>query len=411
MISASASQAPAAPRVVVYFGNDWSAENRTSSHHVASCLSRHMPVHYIECPGLRAPKGTGRDMRRLWAKVRLALGRGTRVHPQLTVHTLIQVPLHRFAAVRAFNRLLLRALVRRILRREGIEQPLAWFTIPHLGAVLGRIGESASVYYCIDDYASLPDVDAAAVRAMDADMTRRADVVFVASETLLASKRALNRNTHLSPHGVDVEHFARAADMTLSVPDELAGVRRPIVGFFGLIERWIDLDLVRTLAAARPHWTFVMIGRVAVPDADVPRLPNLLFLGRRPYDALPDYGRAFDAAIIPYRPTMQVQHANPLKLREYLAMGKPIVAVSTPEIEKFGDVVRIGRSAEEFLRHLDEAIANGTDADAVRARIARVAPSTWEARTEAALSIVLRHASGPSVAPARSALAATATHS
>jgi len=267
-------------------------------------------------------------------------------------------------------------LVRRILRREGIQQPLAWFTIPHLGAVLGRIGESASVYYCIDDYASLPDVDRDAVQAMDADMSRRADVVFVASETLLASKRALNPNTYLSPHGVDVEHFARAANAELPIPGDLAGVPRPIVGFFGLIERWIDLDLVRTLAAARPQWTFVMIGRVAVPDAEVPRLPNLLFLGRRAYDALPDYGRAFDAAIIPYRQTQQVLHANPLKLREYLAMGKPIVAVRTPEIEKFADVVRIGRSAEEFLRHLDEVIANGTDADAVRARIARVTPFT-----------------------------------
>src|SRR5207302_3834993 len=144
---------------------------------------------------------------------------------------------------------------------------------------------------------------------------------------LLAGKRALNANTHLSPHGVDFDHFVKAQDPALPLPDDVADLvasKRPIVGFFGLIERWIELGLVAYLAQQRPDWTFLMIGRVAVPEADVPRLPNLRFLGRRPYESLPAYGRAFSAAIIPYHLTPQVMHANPIKLREYLAMGKPI---------------------------------------------------------------------------------------
>ncbi len=92
--------------------------------------------------------------------------------------------------------------------REGIRQPITWFMIPHLSSVVGRFGERLSVYYCIDDYASLPDVDAAAVRDMDEEMTCKADLVFVASETLLESKLRLNPERHVSPHGVDVDHFA-----------------------------------------------------------------------------------------------------------------------------------------------------------------------------------------------------------
>ena len=128
---------------------------------------------------------------------------------------------------------------------------------------------------------------------------------------------------------------------------------RPIVGFFGLIEQWIDLDLIDEIAVRRPQWSIVLIGRMAVPGHPVCNRPNVHLLGKRPYDELPAYGKAFDAAIIPYHLTQQVLHANPIKLREYLAMGKPVVSVSTPEIDKYADVVEIARSREDFIAKLD----------------------------------------------------------
>src|SRR5262249_4033732 len=153
-----------------------------------------------ECPGLRAPKGTGRDLRKLAAKVRLSL-RGPRQQPEgLSVQTLLQIPLHRFALVRRANRELIKLSLKLLLRRMGVRKPITWFVIPHLAGVVGELGETLSVYYCIDDYASLPDVDAEAVRAMDDELTRRADLVFVASGTLLERKLALNPNSFVSPH-------------------------------------------------------------------------------------------------------------------------------------------------------------------------------------------------------------------
>ena len=122
-----------------------------------------------------------------------------------------------------------------------------------------------------------------------------------------------------------------------------------------------------------------MIGRVAVPDAEVPRRPNLVYLGRRPYESLPAYGKAFSAALIPYHLTPQVLHANPIKLREYLAMGKPIVSVSTPEIDKFAAHVRIGRSREELLAHLDAAVEVGLTPSDVAAQTALASTMTWDA--------------------------------
>jgi glycosyltransferase involved in cell wall biosynthesis len=376
---------------ILYFGNDWMAENRTSSHHVARWLAKRYRVIYVESPGLRAPKGTGRDLKKLVSKVALAL-RGPRPMPEgLSVQTLLQIPFHGSSLVREANRRLLLGTLKLLMRVAGVKRPLTWFVVPHLASVAGQLGERLSVYYCIDDYAALPDVDVAAVKRMDETLTRNADLVFVASDTLLAGKRALNANTHLSPHGVDFDHFVKAQDPALPMPEDIAELvagKRPIVGFFGLIERWIELGLVAYLAQQRPDWTFLMIGRVAVPESEVPRLPNLRFLGRRPYEALPAYGRAFSAAIIPYHLTPQVMHANPIKLREYLAMGKPIVSVSTPEIDKFAEVVAIARDRDQFLAALDRAVTQGLSAEQVQRQTELAATMTWDANLRRVIATV-----------------------
>jgi glycosyltransferase involved in cell wall biosynthesis len=378
---------------ILYFGNDWMAENRTSSHHVARWLAKRYRVIYVESPGLRAPKGTARDVRKLLSKLGLAL-RGPRPVPEgLSVQTLIQIPFHRSALVRRANRHLLLATLRLLMRLQGVERPVTWFVVPHLASVAGELGERLAVYYCIDDYASLPDVDVEAVRLMDDTLTRKADLVFVASGTLLERKRAANPNTHVSPHGVDFAHFVKAQDPALAVPADVASLPRPIIGFFGLIERWIELGLVGWLAEQRPHWTFLMIGRVAVPEAEVPRRSNLHFVGRRPYESLPAYGKAFTAAIIPYHLTPQVMHANPIKLREYLAMGKPIVSVSTPEIDKFAEYVGIARTREEFLAKLDHAVAHGLTPAQVERQTALAATMTWDANLSKVVALVEQHLS------------------
>lgn len=375
---------------ILYFGNDWAAENRTSSHHVARWLAKHYRVIYIESPGLRAPKGTGRDIKKLLTKLGLAL-RGPRPMPEgLSVQTLIQIPLHKFALVRRSNQLLLLATLKLLMLRERVTRPISWFVVPHLAPVAGNLGERLSVYYCIDDYSALPDVDVEAIQRMDDELTKKAGVVFVASDTLLEGKRALNPHTHLSPHGVDFDHFVSAQDPALAVPDDAQPLmaKGPVVGFFGLIERWIDLDLVAYLADARPSWTFLMIGRIAVPDAEVPKRPNIVYLGRRPYETLPAYGKAFTAAIIPYRLTRQVLHSNPIKLREYLAMGRPIVSVSVPEIDKFADVVAVCRSKEEYLARLDRAVNVGLTPAEIERQTKLASGMTWDARLRAAMAVV-----------------------
>jgi glycosyltransferase involved in cell wall biosynthesis len=374
---------------IVYFGNDWSAENRTSSHHLARRLAIRVPLLYVEVPGLRAPKASGRDILKLWRKLKQAFWAPRAVGEQMWCITMPQLPFRHLAFARTINRILGRYLVKRAFRRLRFERTISWFLVPHAGALAGYLSEDLVVYYCIDDYAALPDVDRREVSRMDEELTRRAGQVFVASATLLSRKRELNASAVHSPHGVDIELFSQASEPRLREAKDARSLRHPIIGFFGLIEAWIDLELIAFLAQARPEWTFLLVGRVAVDVGDLAKLPNVVFAGPRPYETLPHWAKAFDVAIIPYRLTEQVLNANPLKLREYLATGKPIVAVSTPEIRQFADHVNIAANREQFLNCIERALVEDSEHDRVR-RMSAVASMSWDCRTEEVVAVVER---------------------
>lgn len=369
---------------VVYFGNDWLAENRTSSHHVAQRLAQHMPVLYVDSPGMRAPQASGRDLRRTLRKLREAFRAPQRVDEALWRCTVPQLPFRRVPGVTLFNHLFSRWALRRAMRVLGARRRISWFVTPHPGFLARRLGESLCVYYCIDDYAAHPGVDAELIAASDLALTKAADLVFVAPPALLAAKQAQSPHVHFSPHGVDAGLFARASDPATEVPLPARGLAHPVVGYFGSIHAWIDVELIAWLARSRPHWSFLLVGYAAIDVAELKALPNVTLAGAQPYASLPAWAKTFDVAIIPYRRNRQVENANPLKLREYLATGKPIVAVSNPEIVRFASLLRIADDREGFLAALDQTIADGPEQGATE-RMAAVAEQSWERRVDAVL--------------------------
>jgi glycosyltransferase involved in cell wall biosynthesis len=364
---------------IVYFGNDWQAENRTSSHHVAARLALTLPVLYVDSPGLRAPQASGRDLRRAFRKISSALRAPVKIGPNLWRCTVPQLPFRRIPGVEAFNRAFSRWAVKRNMRVLGDCRPISWFVVPHPGFLAQRLGEDLCVYYCIDDYAAHPGVDTSLIAERDRELTRRADLVFVAPPALLDAKRSINPNTRFSPHGVDVALFARAMDPATEIPEPARHLTHPVVGYFGSIHEWIDVELIEWLARERPQWTFLLVGHAAIAISGLRSLPNVVLAGAQPYAELPAWAKAFDVAIIPYRHNRQVENANPLKLREYLATGRPVVSVGNPEINKFARWVRIAEGREAFLAELDGALRDDTPG-AMAERVAAIAGQSWDAR-------------------------------
>lgn len=400
----SAPDAAASRLTIVYFANDWASENRTSSHHIAERLSRWRPLLYVESPGMRTPQVTGRDLRKIGRLLAVLFRRPAKIRDGLWRCTIPQLPFRRLPGIVALNRWFARHALRRALRLMRADEVMLWFAVPHPEFLVGHLGERMVVYYCIDDYAAHPGVDSERLRACDAELTRKADRVFVAPPALVAAKLAANASTLYSPHGVDAELFGRAMLPETDVPAAARALAHPIIGFFGSLAAWIDVPLIAALARARPNYSLLLIGHVSTDVTELNPLANVHRVGAQPYATLPNWAKSFDVAIIPYRQIQQVQNANPLKLREYLATGKPVVSTYNPEVARFAPLVKLAADVDSFIRAVDAAV-DDHDPLAVRARVDSVRDATWDARVKEVIDTVgadlrLRGVNPGSIAPA-----------
>jgi glycosyltransferase involved in cell wall biosynthesis len=367
-------------RDLVVFSNDWGGDPLSKTH-IMRILARDNRILWVNSIGNRAPKPNAHDARRIWNKL-AAFRRGLcEVEENLFVLSPLAIPFFGSGWVRRINRVLLRAQIQSAIRRLGFERFISWSYLPASAPVSGRLGEELVVYQCVDEFSAFSDTNGRHIAELERQLLAKADLVITSAERLRENKRRLNPNTVLVRHGVDWRHFVRACDPATRVAEEIAHLARPVIGFFGLIADWVDLQSLEDCARAHPEGTVVVLGKVA-PGVDVSRLealPNVKLLGRKRYEDLPAYCKGFDVAVNPFRVNELTLNANPLKVREYLAAGLPVVSSAIPEVERVG-LCRIARSREEFVRRVDECLAEGPGPSIERAR--RILHESWEARVE-----------------------------
>jgi glycosyltransferase involved in cell wall biosynthesis len=178
---------------------------------------------------------------------------------------------------------------------------------------------------------------------------------------------------------VDHDQFARALDVSTVVPADLAALPGPVLGFYGAIQDWLDFDLIEFLARRHPEWSIALIGPTLTDVMRLRALPNVHFLGRKPHAELPAYCRGLSVGLIPHKVNDLTLNMNPIKLREYLSAGIPVVSVPLPEVEAYGNLCTIGRDYEQFERGIVDALRNDSPA-ARRARSDGMRAETWERR-------------------------------
>lgn len=365
---------------IICFAHDFQSDP-TSKTHIMRILSEKNRILWVNSIGMRRPAVSGRDARRLLTKLR-QVGQGlVRVNANLHVASPLAVPLPGAPGVDRLNARLLTTSIRYYARKAGLTRPILWTFLPNTVGLVGRLGESRVIYHCVDEYAAFAGVPRETLRRMEQELVRRADLVLASSETLAAERRPLNPRTHFVSHGVDVAHFSRALDPGLAVPPDASGLTRPVVGFFGLIAEWLDLDLIAEVARRRPAWSVVMIGKANVDTSALRALPNVRLLGQKPYAELPAYCRGFDVGIIPFRVDALTMRANPLKLREYLAAGLPVVSSDLPEVRKYAGLAHLASGADGFVAAIETALGERGE-ERARARVAAMASESWEARVE-----------------------------
>lgn len=363
-------------RDIVCFSHDWSGDPLSKTH-LMRLLARNNRVLWVNSIGYRAPTVSRSDLRRAVAKLGAAVRPLREVEPNLFVLSPIVIPAYGQSWMRALNRRWLRGQVVRAMRALGFRRPLNWVCNPAAAMVAGSLGEERLIYYCVDEYAAFAGVDSDALGELEEQLLRRADLVVVSAERLYVSKSQRNARTVLVRHGVDYETFRRALDCDTQVPHEIASLPKPVLGYFGLMSSdWVDLELLEAVARHFATGSLVLLGKVAMDVSALQRLPNVHLLGRKPYEGLPAYCKGFDVGLIPFPINEVTLNANPLKAREYVAAGLPVVATAIPEVRHVSHC-RIGHDRQSFIEQVEAALADSTSR---QARSDSMRGESWEAR-------------------------------
>ncbi len=366
---------------IVCFAKDWS-EDPTSCNHVMKEMAKTRRVLWLNSIGTRTPNlASGRDIGKIFTKL-AGFARGPiRAGDRLWIYTPIVLPFPHSRTALRINRWILRVSVACLRRWIGITQFELWSFIPTPSEYFGLFGESMTVYYCTDNWSQFSAVDAGRVENVVAQQARQANIVFATSDLLVEKLRRHNSETHLAAHGVDHSLFARATLAGTPVPRDLAALRGPVLGFYGLIEDWLDQELIATLAEHHPELSIALVGRVCVDVSRLSALPNVHFLGRKPHAELPLYCKGFHVGLIPHKVNDLTRHMNPIKLREYLSAGLPVVATALPEVRHYVEHCTIAETYLEFERGVEQALATDSP-DARRRRSAAMQWETWESKVQ-----------------------------
>jgi glycosyltransferase involved in cell wall biosynthesis len=363
---------------IICISQDWQGDP-TSKKHIMRILSARNRVLWVNSIGMRRPTAAASDLRRLAAKLRRIVSGVREVEPNIYVMDPPVLPLPGVPAAERVNRVVLAARLRSLCRRLTLRRPILWTFLPNVNWLLGRLHERMVIYHCVDEYSEFSGVPKDVIVRMERELVQRADIVFTSAEKLCAERREINPRTHFIPHGVDVAHFSRALDPATAVAPEIAALPKPVIGFFGLLADWVDLDMIGALARARPQWSFALVGKSQTNLDAVQGLPNVHLIGQRPYAALPGFCRGFDVGLIPFRMNELTLRVNPLKLREYLAAGLPVVSTPLPEVVRYQGVVRIATTQAGFLQEIEAALTERTS-ERDRGRVAMMQREGWEAR-------------------------------
>jgi len=362
-------------RDMLCFSHDWTGDPLSKTH-LMRVLARENRILWINSIGYRTPSLNKADIGRIFRKLAAFTKRLHEVEPNIFVLSPLAVPAYGSPAIRRLNRRLLQWQVRSAMRRLRFRKAINWVFNPAAAVVAGTLGEEAVVYYCVDEYSAFSGVNAAQLEHLERQLLERADAVVVSADELLKTKAAFNSRTALVRHGVDFEHFRKALDADTVLPEEIRDLPRPIIGFFGLIADWIDLDLIAAAARRWPDGTVVLLGKATTDVSALAALANVKLLGRKPYADLPAFCKGFDVALNPFRINRLTLNANPLKVREYLAAGLPVVSTAIPEVEALGQC-RIASTQAKFLDEIEAALA---DPGPARERSESMRDESWQAK-------------------------------
>jgi len=377
------------PDLICFCGQDWWYHNRAhSDFQFMTRIARTRKVLLVNSLGMRMPTPgrSTRPFRRIFRK----LGSILRYHryplpelPDFSVFSPIFLPLYGNPMLRAWNARFIRWQVELIARLRGIVEPHVFATMPTAWDVAAPMRRRSLTYNRSDKHSAFGEVNTGAIVSLENALLERADRVLYSARAFLESERCVvGERGYLLDHGVDLSRFEKAE----RGHPELAELPRPIIGFFGGFDDYvIDFDLLERVATTFEDASLVLIGDTTLPLDRLTRHANVHYLGYRQYKEIPSLGAEFDVALMPWLDNDWIRHCNPIKLKEYLALGLEVVTTWFPEVDHYADLVHVARSSDEFLEAI-RRVLDGAKAPGDRRHVLESA--TWDQRTQELLDIL-----------------------
>ncbi|QCR38548.1 FAD-dependent oxidoreductase [Nissabacter sp. SGAir0207] len=269
------------------------------------------------------------------------------------------------------------------LIKDGSE-PIAWFYTPMALPLLNSLTPSLVVYDCMDELAAFKNAPKQLLQRESA-LLARADLLFTGGPSLHAAKQGRHDNSYCFPSSVDAVHFEQARDRNNGHPDQ-QHLPHPRLGFYGVLDERLDLDLIAAMADRHPEWQLCMVGPVVKIDpASLPQRPNIHYYGQQTYQALPHFLADWDVCLLPFALNESTRFISPTKVLEYMAAELPIVSTAIKDVvEPHGDVVAIGYDTEGFIAACERALAltDAEKAESGEQMRGRIAATSWDATAE-----------------------------
>jgi glycosyltransferase involved in cell wall biosynthesis len=342
---------------LIVFGEDHGGLP-SSTQHLIHQLAKERKVLWINSIGLRQPKLSLKDGRRAVEKL-VSFGRkgktsySDKASKNITVANLVTIPAPSTRYGRIVARELMLKQLKPIIGKLNLRSPILWTSLPTAADLCGHLNESAVVYYCGDDFSALAGVDHATVVKHEKKLVEKSDLILAASAKL--QQKFPNAKTTLLEHGVDVELFSSPTKRAKDLP-QTDSETEYVAGFYGSLSDWLDYELIRKMALQLPKWKFVFIGPNNMDSNPLPNLPNIVYLGMRTHNQLPEYSQHWDVSLLPFKDNEQIRACNPLKLREYIAAGRPIVSTFFPALDQYHSDVLCATNHKEFIRQMGVAV-------------------------------------------------------
>jgi glycosyltransferase involved in cell wall biosynthesis len=277
--------------------------------------------------------------------------------------------------------------IKKNIKKFNLNDPISWFYNIKKVNFAGRFNEKLIVYDCVDEHSAFTGASNEMVE-QERSLIEKSDLIFVSSEELYKTKRKLKKETYIVTNAADINHFMKAMDDVTQISKDIAKLPKPIVGYVGGIWDWFDSDIIEHIAKSHPEYSIVLIGHINKDVNSLKKQKNVYLLGSRDFNDLPAYLKGFDVCIIPFKINRLTKNADPIKLYEYMATGKPIVSVDLPEVQKFSKFVKIAKTKAEFSNYVSQFIIKKRDEQSIKKQIEAAKEHSWDNRVKSMVKII-----------------------